>query len=174
MNRGLFAVCSLVCLGFSAGACDPSRLAHPELTASLRADSAEIGVRSSELGFSAKIGFVYTNTTDGPVAKAGCGFPPLPELQKKVDGQWVPAYYPVYLLCLTKPDFSLPSGSSYRGVLDFFAARPGQNWAPVLLVDSIDGVYRLEWDFVEGTDTEIKNARIIKAFSNEFRMVLAQ
>lgn len=174
MKRVLFAVFPLVVLGFSVEACDPSRIARPELIASLRTDSTEIGVHSNEIGFNAKIGFVYTNTTDGPVAKAGCGFPPFPELQKKVDGQWVPAYYPVYLLCLTKPDFSLPSGSSYRGVLDFFAAKPGQSWAPVLLVDSIDGVYRLEWDFVQGTDTEFGNGKIVKSFSNEFHMVLSQ
>lgn len=175
MKRIMFVVFPVaVGLAFSVEACDPSHLFRPELTASLRTDSTEIGVRSNEIGYNAKIGFIYANTTDGPVAKAGCGFPPFPELQKKVGGQWVPAYYPVYLLCLTKPDFSLASGSSYRGVLDFFAAKPGQNWAPVLRVDSIDGVYRLEWDFVQGTDTEVRNGRIVKSFSNEFRMVLRQ
>lgn len=142
-----------------------------ELNASLRVDSTEIAVRVTSAGYYAKIPFVYVNTTEGPVAKSGCGFPPLPELLKKVNDKWVAAYYPVYPMCLTKPDFSLPPGGIYRGVLDFSAAKPGQHMEPSLQVDSIDGVYRLEWDFVEGTDGGVKNARIVKAISNEFRMV---
>jgi len=105
------------------------------------------------------------------VAKAGCGGPPYPDLQKKVGEKWVAAYYPVYAACLSKPDFTVPSGGTFRGTLDFFAAKPGQNTAPELLVDSIDGLYRLEWDFVQGTDTETSKGRIVKSFSNEFRML---
>lgn len=149
-------------------------LSDPQLTASLRTDSTQIGVQATDLSYSAKIGFVYINTTGSPVAKAGCGSPPYPDLQKNVDGKWVSAYSPAYLLCLTKPDFSVPSGGTFHGTLEFWAAKPNQNWEPKLLVDSIDGVYRLEWDFVEGTDTDVKGARIVKAVSNEFRMVLSQ
>jgi hypothetical protein len=154
-----------------AGACETLGLSSPPLTASLRTDSAEIGVHMSGFTYLGKIGFVYVNTTSGPVSKAGCGFPPFPDLQKKVDGKWVAAYSPVYLACLTKPDFVLRSGESYHGVLEFMAAQPGHQTEPSLLVDSIDGVYRLQWDFAQGTDTGIKGARTVQAISNEFRMV---
>jgi hypothetical protein len=155
-------------------ACETLGLSRRPLIASLRTDSAEIGVQLSEYTYHAKIGFVYVNTSSGPVAKAGCGFPPLPGLEKKVDGKWVEAYYPVYAACLTKPDYTLPSGGTYHGVLQFLAFQPGHQAGPELRVDSIDGVYRLEWDFVEGTDVSVKNARRVNAISNEFRMVLTE
>jgi hypothetical protein len=175
MNRQAFmaAVLTLGAISY-LDACQALGLSRRELTASLHVDSTEISVHATEVGYRAKIPFVYVNTTPGPVSKGGCGFPPFPELQKKVDGKWVAAYYPAYLLCLTKPDYSLPSGGTYRGVLDFFAAKPGHNTEPTLRVDSIDGVYRLEWDFVEGADTEVKKARTVRAISNEFRMISRQ
>jgi hypothetical protein len=43
---------------------------------------------------------------------------------------------------------------------------------PRLDVTSIDGVYRLRWDFVEGTDASVHGAKVVKSTSNEFRMVL--
>jgi hypothetical protein len=144
------------------------------LSASLRTDSAQIGVRHSSFAYMAEIGFVYTNTTAKPVSKAGCGFPPFPELEKKVNDRWVAAYYPIYLLCLTKPDFMLRSGETYHGVLNFTAYERGHNTAPTLEVDSIDGTYRLRWDFAEGTDATVEGTRSVEAVSNEFRMVLSE
>jgi len=155
-------------------ACETLGVSRRPLTASLRTDSAEIGVQLSEYTYHAKIGFVYVNTTSEPVAKAGCGFPAFPGLEKKVDGKWVEAYYPFYAACLTKPDFTLPRGGTYRGVLQFLAFQAGHQAGPELRVDSIDGVYRLEWDFVQGTDVSVKNARRVNAVSNEFRMVLSK
>jgi hypothetical protein len=173
VRRRVLAVILTVGLVTYAGACETLGLSRPPLTASLRTDSAEIGVHMSGFTYLGKIGFVYVNTTSDPVSKAGCGFPPFPDLQKKVDGKWVAAYSPVYLACLTKPDFVLRSGESYHGVLEFMAAQPGHQTEPSLLVDSIDGVYRLQWDFAQGTDTGIKGARTVQAISNEFRMVLS-
>jgi hypothetical protein len=75
-------------------------------------------------------------------------------------------------MCLTKPDFTLQSGKSFRGVLPFAAYEPGHNTMPTLDVASIDGVYRLRWDFVQGADASVRGAPIVKSTSNEFRMVL--
>ncbi|MDQ6873284.1 MAG: hypothetical protein M3037_14975 [Gemmatimonadota bacterium] len=167
-HRRVLAIGVFVCLG----ACQTLGPSEPPLTASLRTDSAEIGVRHSGIGYGADIGFVYTNTTSGPVSKTGCGGPPFPDLQKKVNDNWVYAYYPIYLMCLTKPDFKLESGQSFRGVLQFGAFEPGHNTGPELRVDSIDGIYRLQWIFVEGTDASAKEARRVESTSNEFRMIL--
>jgi hypothetical protein len=155
------------------------------LSASLRTDSAQIGVHRSGFGYIADIGFVYTNTTAQPVSKAGCGGPTFPDLEKKVDGHWVRAYSPLYAACMTKPDFMLRSGESYHGVLKFMAFDPGHNTMPTLDVDTIDGIYRLRWDFVEGagwsvrdfverTDAYTKGARKVEGISNEFRMNLSE
>jgi hypothetical protein len=141
------------------------------LTASLHTDSAEIGVSFRPPGYFAKIGFVYVNTTSAPVSMSGCHGPPDPQLEKKVDGQWVPAYFPIYMMCLDYPDFRIESGATHRGIISFHAFEPGHNMAPELRVDSIDGTYRLRWDFAEGTDAT-EGGRRVKAVSNEFRMVL--
>jgi hypothetical protein len=124
-------------------------------------------------GFSyfAKIGFVFVNTTPNPISRAGCGGPGYPDLEKKVGEQWVLAYSPIYAMCRTIPDFSLPSGGTYRGVLELMAAVPGHNMMPELKVDSIDGTYRLRWVFSEGTAAS-RDARKVEGISNEFRMVL--
>jgi hypothetical protein len=154
-------------------ACQTLGVSAPPLTASLRTDSTQVTVHRSGFNYAATIGFAYTNTTPRPVSKRGCGVTP-PELEKKVNGQWVTAYRPVLLMCLRVPDFSIGSGQTYRDALQFMAAEPGHNIGPVLDVDSIDGVYRLRWDLVEGTDAGAKGARIVKSTSNEFRMVLGQ
>jgi hypothetical protein len=164
------AVCSLVYLA----ACQTLGPSKRPLSASLRTDSAQIGVRHSGIAYLAKIGFVYTNTTAKPVSKPGCGSPPSPVLEKKLNDQWVAAYYPLYLMCLTKPDFMLESGQKYSGVLEFMAFEHGHHTGPELLVDSIDGIYRLRWDFAEGIDATAKGARRVQSISNEFRMVLSE
>jgi hypothetical protein len=95
-------------------------------------------------------------------------------LEKKLNDQWVAAYYPFYPMCLTKPDFMLESGQKYSGILEFMAFEPGNRTGPELVVDSIDGIYRLRWDFAEGTDATAKGARRVQSISNEFRMVLSE
>lgn len=175
VNGGRAACATLLAVSLSyLVACQTLSPYSRPLTASLRTDSAEIGVHFRPPAYVAKIGFVYVNTTAGPVSMAGCGGPPDPQLEKKVDGRWVPAYYPFYLACLTKPDFRIESGATYRGVISFGAFEPGHNTAPELLVDSIDGIYRLRWDFAEGTDATAEGVRRVEAVSNEFRMVLRE
>ena len=165
----LLAVGSLVCLG----ACQTLRPSKPPLTASLRTDSAQIGVRHGGFQYHANIGFVYTNTTATPVSANTCG-PPWPSLEKKVNDHWVVAYYPNCLMSQTMPTLTIESGQSYRDVLQFWAFDPGHNAEPSLRVDSIEGIYRLRWDFVEGTDASAKDARKVESTSNEFRMVLSK
>ena len=153
-------------------ACESLNPLRRPLTASLRTDSAEIGVQFRPPVYVAEIGFVYVNTTSNPVSIAGCGGPPDPQVEKKVGGRWVPAYHPIYLACRMVPDFSIESGKTHRGVISFGAFEPGNKIGPELLVDSIDGIYRLRWIFTEGTDAFAPGARRVEAVSNEFRMIL--
>jgi hypothetical protein len=96
----------------------------------------------------------------------------VPDLEKKVNNRWVAAYYPAYLACLTHPDFLLEAGSQIHEVLQFMAFQPGHNTMPELQVDSIDGIYRLRWDFMEGKDASARGARRVESTSNEFHMTL--
>jgi hypothetical protein len=169
--KSVAIVCALVSLQFLA-ACQSLGITKPPASTLLRTDSTEIGAHMSGFYYLAKIGFEFTNTTRSPISRAGCGGPGFPDLEKKVGEQWVRAYDQISLLCRTIPDFTLPSGGTYRGVLDFMAAAPGHNAMPRLLVDSIEGMYRLRWDFAEGTDDGTRNPRVVKGISNEFRMIL--
>ena len=169
-RKGLTALIAIGTLVYVVG-CETLAPSTRPLTASLRTDSTEIGAHRSGFYYLANIGFVYTNTTAKPVSIAGCGVR-FPELEKHVGGKWVAAYYPVYLLCLTKPDFMIESGATFRGVLQFMASEPGHNTMPELNVDSIDGIYRLRWDFREGTDATAPGSRSVESVSNEFQMVL--
>ena len=103
----------------------------------------------------------------------------MPELEKLVNDNWVVAYRPVYLACLSLPDFSLASGATYRNEVSFMAAPKGTNTFPQLEVDSINGVYRLRWVLREGPGirsaadlTNRHDARLVEAISNQFRMTL--
>jgi GNAT superfamily N-acetyltransferase len=171
-TKGLAATLSMLLLVFLA-ACQALNPSLRPLPAALHADSALIHVRRFDSAYSADIPFVFTNTTAKPLSLAGCGGPPFAALEKKVNDRWVAAYHPVYLMCLTRPAFTLRSGETLRNVLNFSAFEPGHNSHPTLEVDSIDGIYRLRRVLVEGTDATAKGAKRVEATSNEFRMVLS-
>jgi hypothetical protein len=153
-------------------ACQTQFPTRAPLLVPIQTDSAEVGVHFNQNTYFAKIGFSFVNDTGKPLSRAGCGGPGWPALEKKVDGLWVPAYYQVYLLCRSYPDFFLPPGAPYRSELDFMAFEPGHNKAPELLVKTIDGVYRLHWGFVAAQNADEKGAGQVELISNEFRMVL--
>jgi hypothetical protein len=145
---------------------------HAPLRAQLRTDSTDIGVSFGGEIYSAKIGFLFMNTTGGPISIAGCGGPPMPVAEKLVNGNWVGAYYPAYPACRATPDFTLPAGASYRNEVDFMPGRRGGHMGPFLEVDSINGVYRLHWGARTGTDAYAPGSRAVDAISNHFRMTL--
>ncbi len=163
----LLAIGSLAYLG----ACQTLRPSRPPLTASLRTDSSQIGVRHGGFTYRADIGLVFTNTTPNPVSTSNwC--PPFQTLEKKVHDHWVAAT--TYKNCLTSqamPTLTIESGRSYRDVLQFWASDRGHSGWPELMVDSMEGIFRVRWDFVEGTDASAKDARKVESTSNEFRMV---
>jgi len=171
-RRNAGATVGAIALLSWAVACETLAPSRGPLLVPIRTDSAEVGVRFSQDTYFGKIGFFFVNDTGKPLSRAGCGGPGWPALEKKVDGQWAPAFYQVYLACRTTPDFFLPPGETYRSVLDFMAFEPGHNKAPELLVKTIDGVYRLRWGFVAAQSTDEKGARQVELISNEFRMVL--
>jgi hypothetical protein len=169
-HRGALAIGVLVCLG----ACQTLRPSKPPLTASIRTDSAQIGVRHGGFTYRADIGFVFTNTTASPLSTS-VWCPPFQTLEKKVDDHWVAAT--ISKNCLTSqtmPTLTIESGQSYRDVLQFWASDRGHSGWRELQIDSIEGIYRLRWGFVEGTDAYAKGARKVEATSNEFQMVLTR
>ena len=171
-----FRSVTLLAMGSLAyfGACQTLRPSNPPLIASLRTDSAQIGVRHGEYTYRADIGLVFTNTTPNPVS-TGIWCPPFQTLEKKVHDHWVVATGSKNcLLSVSMPGLTIESGQSYRDVLQFWASDRGHSGWPELRVDSIEGIYRLRWDFVEGTDASARDARKVESTSNEFRMFLSR
>jgi hypothetical protein len=152
--------------------CQSLRGHREPLFVPIHTDSADIGAEFHGNAYVAKIGFAFANNTGGPISRVGCGDPGWPEVEKKVNGRWVPVYYQIYLSCRTLPDFFLENGASYRQVVSFMAFEPGHRIEPELLVDSIDGMYRLHWGFATGRVPDAKGARTVELISNEFRMTL--
>src|SRR5687768_8734002 len=163
----------LLCLSFLDG-CRTLQRNEPSQRASLATDSTAITAYHRGNGYTANIGFTLTNSMGRPMSRAGCGGPGWPDLEKRVDGRWVSAYDQVHITCRTIPDFSLEPGSQITAVLKFLAYEPGHNIYPMLLVDSIDGLYRLRWSFVEGREADAKGARRLDVVSNEFQMLLSR
>ena len=157
----------------SIGACQTLRFPRQLVTAPIRTDSAQIGVRHGGYTYRAEIGLVFTNTTPNPVS-AAVRCPPFQWLEKKVQDNWVRATG--YNNCLTSagpPGLTIESGQSYRGLYQLLASDRGHAGWPELQVDSIEGIYRLRWNFREGTDAYDENARTVEGISNEFRIVLS-
>ena len=163
---------ALLGLSCAASCASPGGNREPR-TAYLRTDSTEIAVTShpNVHSYSGAIGFVLINNGDKPVSRSGCSSPTGPDLEKKVNGRWVPAIYPINALCRRVPDFSWESGPTYPRALGFNVFERGHG-LPELLVDSINGVYRLHWILTEGRKADATGARKIEAVSNEFRMKL--
>jgi hypothetical protein len=152
------------------GACDTISRLRPPLRAQLRTDSTQMSVHFNGHGYAANIGFEFLNTTSDTISILGCGGPGFPAVEKLVDGVWTDAYERFSPACRLVPDFALPSGRAFRGVIPFSAAARGERVESRLLVDSINGVYRLHWIWTAGAKADARNARRVEAVSNQFRM----
>ena len=143
----------------------------PRRSVTLTTDSTQYTVRFDGRMYRARIGYTYVNRSGNAVSTNHCHTPPPPALEKRVGDQWVRAYDPVLLACLTLPPFQIPAGTTYRGVLDFAAAPPGRTMAPTLEVESVPGVYRLRWILRSGGNPDAPASTPVEAISNEFRFV---
>jgi hypothetical protein len=172
-------VVAVIAVALFLATCRTLQRSRGPLHVELRTDSTEIGVHVGGEMYAANIGFVFVNTTGGPVSLSGCGGPPMPELEKLVNGKWMVAYSSIYPACLSLPDFSLPDGATYRNEVRFVAAARGTRTFPQLEFDSVNGVYRLRWGLREGTGlrspADLANppkGRPVEAISNQFRMTI--
>jgi hypothetical protein len=140
----------------------------------MRTDSAVYEVEFNRGLYMATVGFTYRNRSSVVLSRVGCRGPRSPDLEKKVGDRWVLAYNQIYLLCKDVPDFALRPGESSHSefLLGVFATGPHRG--PLLMVDSIEGVFRLRSEFTGGHDATAKDAAKRQLFSNEFHLVLSQ
>lgn len=98
--------------------------------------------QNGQQGVRFDIPYTVKNTTGEAIYMIGCKRPAAPVLQKKTGEEWVSAYSPVELLCLSPP-FILKPGEQYRDTLQVYGVFPGQNTYPEFLTD-VEGTYRLK------------------------------
>jgi hypothetical protein len=167
----LAAIIGAAAILTAASRCRPATPPESQARVTLATDSSQYTVRLVDGMYRAAIGYVYNNRSGDAVSATHCRTPPPPVLEKKVGEQWVRAYSPIMLMCLSIPHFRIARGATYRGTLDFAAAPRGRNMAPTLEVESIPGIYRLRWALRAGEDPEARDAPVVEAISNEFRLI---
>jgi hypothetical protein len=82
----------------------------------------------------------YENPLDAAVAVESCHSPRRPLLEKQVGNEWVYAFSPVELMCITPP-LIIGARATYR----FRYAVRIDDWDLARWPGSIDGTYRLVW-----------------------------
>jgi len=68
-----------------------------------------------------------------------------PSLEKRVGQEWLLAWSPVRLLCLSPP-VVIHEGALYRDSLQIAGGRFGSDVHPQFSFEDVEGVYRLFWD----------------------------
>jgi hypothetical protein len=136
------------------------------------ADSARYSARYADEAYSATIGYVLRNRGRTSLSSNYCYSAPVPVLEKELgDKRWVAAYQGVTLTCKVDPPFRIAPGDVYRGVLRMVVARPEARQIPRLLVDSIQGTYRLHWRLLSGSYPDAASAPVVDLYSTAFQLV---
>ena len=112
------------------------------------------------------IGFSYTNPTKEDRYLIGCNRPPLPDLEKQVNDQWVLAYTPGEDSCLSPP-WRLVSGASLHDSL-YVLFISISDFKPVFRAE-ISGVYRLVGAIHRDAEGE-ELVELSERVSNSFRL----
>jgi hypothetical protein len=119
-------------------------------------------------GMRVTIPFSYTNRTGSVVLLVNCNGHVPPSLEMKRGKQWVTAWVPVELLCLSAP-IEIETGAVYRDTLFVVAAAFGSKGGPQFAFEEIEGTYRLRWNRAssQGNSTS-KPLPLRLRVSNEF------
>lgn len=113
----------------------------------IRTDQSEYRLRQTALGLETQILFTFRNRTGGAVYVPNCRGDAPPVLEKLVDGEWVRAWAPVILLCLSPP-IVIQAGARHADTLRVLGCHPQNNCAPKFEVAEVEGTYRLLWPHV--------------------------
>lgn len=86
----------------------------------------------------------YRNPLNVAVAVPACHSHTRPMLQKLVDGEWVYAFSPIELLCITAP-LVIPARGTHQFRYELRAAAHDLARWPGAADGTLDGTYRLRW-----------------------------
>lgn len=96
------------------------------------------------IGLEAKIAYVFTNRTGGPVYIPNCRGSFYLHLDRE-HGGWHKAWSAGVLTCGGSP-IVVESDSVFRDTLVVWGAPPGTNWYPQFDKQDPTGIYRIVWD----------------------------
>ncbi len=125
-------------------ACSDPLVVERDQDAPIQTDRLRYDVVSGGSGWRAQIVWTFTNPIAEPVSVVNCRGSAPTKLQKLESDEWINAWSPAFLLCLSPP-IVVAAGATYADTLHFFAGYPGSNAGPKLEVQEIEGVYRLVW-----------------------------
>ena len=156
--------------------CDPPAPARDE-TPAIQTEALCYTLRAEENGYRATIGYVLTNRSPMPIFFVlYCQGIAAPLLEKRVDTTWVTAWVPVVTRCGAATE--LPSGGQYRDTLFVSGGYPSNNFYPKFHVDSLPGIYRLNWmDVFSSFDDDDFTGELVpleQRVSNVFALTLSQ
>lgn len=159
---------ALLAFLLAVAACDS---APPDTDAELRTDADAYLAAITDWGVEFEAELTYTNTSDQTVYFTGCVLPEAPVLEKRVGDEWVVAYSPGALLCLSSPLDVAPGGAvDYTvGVAGCTGDRCGPEWLPGPAPRSVPGTYR----FRTGVATAVRDGLPVRSrdvVSNTFRL----
>jgi len=111
----------------------------------LRTEGFEFQVIHTSGHWEVSIPYSYTNHTGSKVLLANCKGGVSPSLEMKRGGEWVTAWTPTFLLCLSPP-IQIRQGAEYRDTLFVHAYPFDSNTHPQFAFEDIEEAYRLRWD----------------------------
>jgi len=112
---------------------------------SYQAHSGEIVVANETIWYvEFTIQMTYTNRSNQPVYMAWCHGPPLPHLERLVDGRWETVYRPAQPLCGNVDSLIKPNGE-YDYEFRVRGYDPESSVRPAWLSDTVAGTYRVHW-----------------------------
>lgn len=122
----------------------------------IRTSAAEYTLERDDWGWRAQIPYTFVNRTGEDVYLTNCrgGFALRLDRWDEDEGEWVMAWSPTLLMCLSPP-IVIPAGDVFQDTIRLFAAHPDRNAGPKFESDEVGGTYRIVWiaashGYVEG------------------------
>lgn len=145
----------------------------PDANAAIVTGSDSYLLRQTDSGFEAQMDQTFTNRTAETAYVINCHGGFSLSLERWQGGEWVRAWSPVVLLCLSEPIVIEPGGT-FSHTVHVFAGHAGSNVHPQFEVTEIEGMYRLVWhalvhDYVDGSGSPLP---LRERVSNTFRIEL--
>ena len=101
-------------------------------------------LRRTDYGWTTEIDFTYLNAAADTVYLVHCNDHILMDLEKFVEGDWVPAWYGETNSCLSEP-IEIDPGATFARQLDITGMFPSDPSFNSFLVEELEGTYRLVW-----------------------------